>query len=213
MKEYAEGSPSSGNAEWMDKVVEAIETVFAQRPTPQRPHKAVLWDLFTLDPGNGGWKKFSDRGAALMRLDTKTLGKLRGWLEEQEEEAINRYDEQQYKSLYGTVSLNFALSSLPYDAPLGSAKAYYTKRGTSRDLMLPIRAFARAEALREEQDYISEREVEEIIEKELGVPRSTFKKWTERMEEVGMAWHSFTTDQLEYVALGKKRGRPKNPKP
>src|SRR5215212_6889164 len=125
--------------------------VFEQRPTPQRPDKAVLWDLFGLDPYNGGWKKYSDRGAVLMRLDAKTLRKLKDWLEEHEQEAIERYDERQYKYLHDEVSLMAALDSLPPDKPLlpeepgtpgtdlrFDAVAHYTRRGTSRDLSLPI---------------------------------------------------------------------------
>jgi hypothetical protein len=168
----------------MDEVIAIIEMVFEQRPTPQRPDKAVWWDLFDLDSSNGGWKKYSDRGAVLMRLDAKTLRKLRDWLEEHKQEAIERYDERQYKYLHRDVSLMAALSSLPPDKPLlpeepGTAPrfdavAHYTRRGTSRDLKSPIRVAARAEELRrQERRHRTEREIEQIIENELGVPRTT----------------------------------------
>jgi hypothetical protein len=206
----------------MDEAIKDIETVFAQRPAPQHPRKATLWDLFSLDSSNGGWKKYSDRGAVLMRLDAKTLRKLRDWLEEHKQEAIEHYDEHRYKYLHNNVSLFAAFSSLPPDKPLlpeeagtdswFDAVAHYTKRGTSRDLTLPIRAAARAEELRQERRHVTEREIEQTIESEFGVPRTTQKRWSDRMKEVGMTWYRFTTDQLEYVALGEKRG-PHKPEP
>ena len=221
--ELAGGQGSSSTSHWMDEVIATIELVFTQRPTPQRPDKAVLWDLFDLDSFNDGWKKYSDRGAVLMRLDAKTLHKLRDWLEEHKEEAIERYDERQYRCLHRDVSLNASLGSLPPDKLLFSkepctdsrfdAVAYYTQRGTSRDLSLPIRAIRRAEELRrQEYRHVTEREIEQTIEKEFGVSRTTQKRWSNRMKEVGMTWYSFTTDQLEYVALGEKRG-PRKSKP
>jgi len=219
-REELGGHGPSSTSPWKDRVIASIEMVFEQRPTPQRPDKAVLWDLFGLDPYNGGWKKYSDRGAVLMRLDAKTLRKLRDWLEEYKQEAIERYDERQYKHLHDEVSLLAALSSLPPDKPLlpedldtGSrydAVAHYTRRGTSRDLSLPIRAASRAEELRQERRHLTEREIEQTIENELGVPRTTQQRWSNRMKEVRMTWHRFTLDQLEYVALGEKRG-PRKP--
>jgi hypothetical protein len=218
--ELAGGYESSNTSHWMEKVITAIETVFVQRPTPQRPHKAVLWDLFDLDSSNGGWKKYSDRGAVLGRLDAGTLCKLRDWLEEQKHEAIERYDERQYKNLHNDVSLMAALSSLPPDIDLSTkgqgtglpldAVAYYTRSGTSRDLSLPILAAQRAEELRQQRRHVTEREIEQTIEEEFGIARTTQKRWSERMKEVGMTWYSFTSDQLEYVALGKPRGPRKS---
>ena len=157
-----------------------------------------------------------------MRLDAKTLPKLRDWLEEHKQEAVERYDERRYKYLHDEVSLVAALNSLPPDKPLlpeepgthlrFDAVAHYTSRGTSRDLSLPIRVASRAEELRQERRHLTEREIQQTIENELGVPRTTQQRWSDRMEEVGMSWYSFTTDQLEYVALGEKRG-PRKSKP
>ena len=110
-REESGGHGPSSTSPWMDEVIAIIEMVFEQRPTPQRTDKAVWWDLFDLDSSNGGWKKYSDRGAVLMRLDAKTLRKLRDWLEEHKQEAIERYDERQYKYLHRDVSLMAALSS------------------------------------------------------------------------------------------------------
>jgi hypothetical protein len=172
-RQHAGGYRTSSNDRWMDEAIKDIETVFAQRPAPQHPRKATLWDLFSLDSSNGGWKKYSDRGAVLMRLDAKTLRKLRDWLEEHKQEAIEHYDEHRYKHLHNNVSLFAAFSSLPPDKPLlpeeagtdswFDAVAHYTKRGTSRDLTLPIRAAARAEELRQERRHITEREIEQTI--------------------------------------------------
>src|SRR5215218_7758409 len=71
-EELAGGYRSSSAEWWKDEVVEAIQAL--------QPGKAVLWDLFALNPYNGGWGKCSDRGEVLMRLDAHTLAKLRDWL-------------------------------------------------------------------------------------------------------------------------------------
>jgi hypothetical protein len=71
---------------------------------------------------------------------------------------------------------------------------------------------SRTEELRQERRHVTEREIEQTIENELGVSRTTQQRWSDRMKEVGMTWDRFTTDQLEYVALGEKRG-PRKPKP
>jgi hypothetical protein len=225
----------------MDKITEAIETVFTQRPRPQRPYKATLRDLFDLDSRNGGQNEDSDRGAALGCLDAKTLGRLRDFLEERREEAIDKQycDEHQYKDLRTTVGVMATLTSLPADkppvpekqdspAPLGvvihtsrgyvvnldalnnaipfDATAHYTSSGRTENLKTPVLAAVLAEALRQQHPRISDRAVEDTVEEVLGVPRSKQKRWHKRMEEAGMTWRRFTTDQLQYVALGKTRG-------
>jgi hypothetical protein len=68
----------------------------------------------------------------------------------------------------------------------------------------------KAEELRQEQRHYTQREIEQIIENELGVPRTTQQRWSDRMKEIGITWYSFTTDQLGYVALGVKRGPRKS---
>ena len=217
-REELGGHEPSSASPWQDRVIAIIEMVFAQRPTSQRPDKAVLWDLFSLDSSSGGWKRYSDLGAVLGRLDAKTLRKLRDWLEEHEQEAIEHYDERRYKLLHEAVSLSTLppdMSSSPERQGKGLASgavAYYTRRGTSRDLYLPIRVASRTEELRQERRHVTEREIEQTIENELGVSRTTQQRWSDRMKEVGMTWDRFTTDQLEYVALGEKRG-PRKPKP
>ena len=235
---------TSDNDRWMDKVTGAIEKVFAQRPTPQRPHKATLWDLFGLDTLNGGWKKFHDRGAALGRLDAKTLATLRDFLEEHEEEAINRHGALEYEDLRAAVGVDASLASLPPDKPLlgqeGDAlgpsdtvihtsrghvvnvgaldnaipfdgAAYYTRSGRTESTKTPLLVAILAEALRQRYPGASKRAIEDTIEEVLGVPRSRQKRWHNRMEEVGMTWRSFTGGQLQYVALGGKRGAKRKP--
>ena len=133
----------SNNDRWMDKVTEAIETVFTHRPSPQRPYKATLWDLFDLDSRNGGWKKYHDRGAVLGRLDAKTLATLRDFLEEHKEEAINRRGALQYEDLRGAVGVQASLASLSpgksllaqeHDAPDPSDAVIHTSRGYAVNL-------------------------------------------------------------------------------
>ena len=209
---------TSNNDRWMDKVTETIEMVFTQRPTPQRPHKATLRDLFDLDSDNGGWKKYSDRGAALMRLDAKTLCKLGDFLEGRAQEAIDDYGHSQYTSLHSDVRFNATWKALPPDKPLLperqstplplDAMAHYVNSGRPVNLMIPVLAAALKEALDQQQGYLSYRTKAKIIEEKLDVPRTTLQDWFRRMEEVGMTWRKFTADQLSYAALGKKRGAP-----
>jgi hypothetical protein len=207
-QEHAEGIRSPNTPSW---ITDAIEAMF-----PGEGAQRSLWDLFELNPHNGGWGKYSDRGEVLGRLDAKTLDKLRDWLAEHAEEAINRYGRNRYAGLYSTVSVLTRLESLPPDKSLRpgeqgtvlpfDAVAVYKSSGRAVDLKTPILAAALAETLRKKRSYISERDVERTVEEELGVPRSTLKRWFQRMEEVGMTWRSFTTEQLEYVTLGNKRG-------
>jgi hypothetical protein len=83
-----------------------------------------LRDLFDLDARNGGRNKDSDRGAALGRLDAKTLGNLRDSLQERRDEALDKQfcDEYQYKDLRATVGLMAIFTALPPDKPLMSEK-------------------------------------------------------------------------------------------
>jgi hypothetical protein len=115
---------TSGDDRWMDQVTLAIDKVFKQRPTSSHPYKATLRDLIDLDSQNGDWKKYSDRGAALMRLDAPTLRKLRSFLEEHHEEAIDREycNELQYQELCTTVGLLATFAALPPDKPLVAAE-------------------------------------------------------------------------------------------
>jgi hypothetical protein len=213
-KHYAEDAEAPKRGGWRDRVIEAIQTL--------RPGKAVLWDLFTLNPHNGGPGEYSDLGKVLTRLDAKTLHKLIDWLDAKTEEALERYERSRGEELCGRVRLTASMKALEeclppdkallpdnWSTPLPfDAAAYYTSSGRAVDLTTPILAAALAEALDQQRGYISGRRKAEIIEEKLGVPRTTLHDWFQRMEEVGMTWHKFTADQLEYVALGKKRGRP-----
>ncbi len=100
------------------------------------------------------------------------------------------------------VNLKLLNSAIPFDHV-----AYYTRRGSGRNLKTPVLAAALAEALKRQPRHITEREIEDTIEEALGVSRSKQQRWRKRMEEVGMTWRRFTADQVEYVALGDKRGR------
>jgi hypothetical protein len=154
-----------------------------------------------------------------MRVDARTLSKLRAFLEEREHEAVGDYGYGQYVDLYSHVRLNASMKSLPHDEPLlsdnGSTTlpfagvACYTRIvGRTVNLMTPVLAAALKEALDQQQGYFSDRTKAKIIEVKLDVPRTTLQDWFRRMEEVGMTWRKFTADQLSYVALGKKRGAP-----
>ncbi len=97
---------------WIDEVIEALEALYETRPTPQRPVRASLWDLFNLNPFLVGQDKSSDRGEVLKRLSTNTLAKLRDWLEVNGQEAVNRYGPQRYTAVTGHISAFLAARRL-----------------------------------------------------------------------------------------------------
>ena len=66
---------------------------------------ASLWDIFELDPHDGGLGKHSDRGALLDSLDASALRKIRTWLEENEERAVATYGFGRWRGLWTHVSL------------------------------------------------------------------------------------------------------------
>ncbi len=134
---------SSSGDRWMDKVTEAIETVFTQRPTPPRPPQATLRDLLDLKTRYDIGETDTDLGAVLTRLDAKTLGNLEHFLKEHREEAIDRRycTEYQYTYLLSQAGWRAAHTSLPPDDPLllgkpdtPSGEVIRTRRGYVVDL-------------------------------------------------------------------------------
>ena len=95
-----------------------------------------MWDLFALDPHNGGVSKRSNRGECLSRLNAKTLIRLRDWLAAKEEEAVQqRLQPARFEGLWTEVSLL---------ACLGSLLAAETLFCEERDPTLPLEAVAYA---------------------------------------------------------------------
>jgi hypothetical protein len=167
----------------MDNVNGAIETVFAQRPIADSPEKAVLWDLFELDPYNGGCKKFSERGAVLGRLDAKTLGKLRDWLDENKYLALERYRHGRWAGLRVDAGLGAWLKQLRPDTYLGpdtedtlpfQGVAVRTD-GEKWDLNVPIRA----ELLHRRPRKFSERDMGDLLK----MPRTSYNEMRDRMKK------------------------------
>jgi hypothetical protein len=195
----------------MDKVNGAIETVFAQRHIAGSPEKAVLWDLFELDPYNGGWKKFSDRGAVLGRLDAKTLGKLRDWLDENKDRAVERYNHGRWADLRADAGAGAWLKQLPPDMYLGpDTEDALPFQGVAVrtdckkwDLNLPIRA----ELLERFPRYFSDGDKAGL----LNMPRQSYRDLRDRMEKRGFTLDKFTADDLWAAVYGKKRGRKHKP--
>jgi hypothetical protein len=140
---------TSSDERWMGKATEAIEMVFAQKPTPLRPPKATLRDLLDLDSRNDISESDTDLGDVLRLLDAKTLGTLEHFLKEHCEEAINRQycSGYHYTYLCSVVGMAAAHSSLPLDKPLPFGKAdtpsgevIRTRRGYVVDLASPNNA-------------------------------------------------------------------------
>jgi hypothetical protein len=104
----------------MGKVIEAIETVFTQRPTPPRPPKATLRDLLDLDSRHNISEEDTGLGDVLRLLDVKTLRNLEHFLYEHLEEAIDRQYCTAYHFTYlcSVVGMTAAHSSLPPDDPI-----------------------------------------------------------------------------------------------
>jgi hypothetical protein len=200
---------SSNNPRWMDEVLEAIQAVRMHNVGDSEVGTASIWDLFELDdtPRYGGP---SDLGQAL-DLSAKTLTKLRDWLDDHTEEALQRYGEPRRTNLYGTVRMLARLGALPpggppfpeeHDTVLPLEVVAYTRSGRSVDETITLRLAL----LRQEPRFFSERD----LEKALGVPRSTTRHMIERMDEIGFSLKNFTADELSYVALGAPRGRKRD---
>jgi hypothetical protein len=210
LQEHAGGLHAPRKGGWEDEVIEAIEALYASRPTPQRPGKASLWDLFDLDPDNGGQGQHSDRGEVLTRLSAKTLAKLADWISKNAEEALAHSGKQHLGGLYQDVRILARLMALPPGEPrlpnerdpslLLEARGY-TRGGRGVDHTVVIR-LAR---LRRARRYFSERDYKKI----LGVPRSTIRDMIKRMDEIGFSLEKFTPGDLGYVARGPRRNQQK----
>jgi hypothetical protein len=198
-EELAGGYRSSSAERWKDEVAEAIQAV--------RPGKAVLWDLFALNPDNGGWKKkLSDRGEVLMRLDTHTLTNLRDWLEENRDRAVEDYGYYTWLDLRTTVGLVALLAQLPPNMQLLSDTkdglpiqvAAVRTDGKRWDLNVPIRAAL----LRRLPRYFSERDYAKL----LGISRKAYRRLRDAIKQEGFTLEKFTPDVLDRIVRGKKRG-------
>lgn len=206
--EHTGGYASQGAGQWIDEVVRTIEAVLAERTGTEPTGGTSLWDLFELDPHNGGVGKRPDRGECLSRLNAKTLTNLRDWLEANEEEAVRKgYNHNRFKGLWAQVSLlprlehllpGKSLFSGELDPTLPLEAVAYTRSGRAIDLTTIIK-LAR---LRRKPGFMSERD----LAKEVGIPRSTVRHIIERMEEIGFSLDKYTSEELEYVAAGTKRG-------
>ncbi len=197
-RKYAEGYPSEANARWVREVVLAIETV--------RPGKASLWDLFELNPHNGGRDWAADRGKVLACLDSKTLDKIRGWIGDNIEEAMERYGFVRPITLRTEVGLTAWLRRLPPDMSLLPNKqdgfplqgVAIREDGKTWDLNAPIRA----RLLQEWPRYFSERDRARLT----GMSRSSYKRMEERMERLGFTLDKFSLNELPEIRLPKKPG-------
>jgi hypothetical protein len=186
-------------------VLGAIEAVRIERAGTGSVGETSLWDLFALDWENGEAGKFSDRGECLGRLKPKTLAKLKGWLDANKEEAVKRCGGNRFVGLRADVGILARLAVLPSDEPLWSEKqdvalpfdaVGHKRSGRIVDLMIPVRL----ELLRRERGYKSERD----LSKELGIPKSTLRDISSRMEEIGFSLEKFTTEDLSYAVRGPK---------
>jgi len=195
----------------MDPVIEALEVPADSTSSPYS-NKASLWDLFELNSSNGGWGKYSDRGAVLLRLNAKTLKHLREWLEENKVEAASRYGPNLVHRLWTEVCILGNLRAMsneinePDNTQDGSGTlpldaVGYTRSGRRVDLMIPIKL----ELLRQEPRHTSQRD----WARELGVPRGTLRDILTRMKEIEFTLDNFNTDELAYIMVGDVRGRRK----
>jgi len=203
-EELAGGYRSSNAERWKDEVIKAIQAL--------RPGKAVLWDLFGLNADNGGWGKFSDRGEVLMRLDANTLIKLRDWLDEERDRAVEDYGYYTWLDLRTQVGLGAWAAQLPPDMQLlpdtkdglPIQVAAVRTDGTKWDLNIPIRA----ELLRLTRRYFSEVDYAKL----LGRGRRFYRNMRSRMDKAGFTLSRFTAEDLEHFVRGAKRGRKRQPK-
>jgi hypothetical protein len=206
-KEHAAGYKFSRTDQWKEKVREAIEAICAKKPASQRSGKASLWDLFKLD-STLQKDKPSERGEVLSRLDGKTLAKLRDWLEENRDRAVERYGYYTWLRLRTEVGLQALFASLPPKMRLLPDKkdglpfqvGAVRVDGKTWDLNLPIRA----ELLRRLPRYFSERDYAKLLR----IKRGFYRKMRARMDREGFPLRKFTTADLEAIVRGKKRGRP-----
>lgn len=169
LKEHAGGLPSP-DARW--KAV-ALEAIF-----PDEWERRSLWDLFALSP-------YHERGRALSRLDAKTLGKLRVWLDENKVLAVERCHYGRWVGLRAEAGVGAWLKQLPSGTQLRPStedglpiQAVGVRTdGKKWDLNLPIRA----ELLRRYRRYFSERDMAKL----LGMAKTSFRRLRGRMDRRG----------------------------
>lgn len=197
---------TSNNPKWMDEVLDAIRAVRVRGFNGGKAETVSIWDLFELDdtPRHG---RSSDFGEAL-GLSAKTLGKLRDWLDDNTEEAVQRFGEPRCVNVYGTVRTMAWLKALPPDESLFPKErktnlplevVAYTRRGRRVDETTAIKLAQ----LRQAPRFYSERDLEKLLD----TPRTTLRHMMERMDEIGFSLDRFTADELAYVAMGAPRGR------
>jgi hypothetical protein len=197
-RHYAEDTQTLRSVGWRDKVIEAIQAL--------RPGNALLCDLFTLNPDNGGWGEYSDRGEVLMRLDAHTLTKLRDWLEENRDRAVELHGYHAWLRLRTEVGLLALLAPLPPKMQLSPDKkdglpleiGAVRTNGKTWDLNIPIRA----ELLRRAPRYFSERDYGKL----LGMSRRAYRRLRDAINEESFTLDKFTPDVLDRIVRGEKRG-------
>lgn len=213
LQEYADtASANSNTTAWMLEVDEAIKAVSAERPHLRAVGRGSLWDLFALNSHNGGRGKHSDRGEVFARLGPHTLAKLRDWLEENRDRAVEDYGYYTWLELRTTIGLEALLGQLPPDMQLfpdaddGLPLQVVAVRtdGKRWDLNIPIRA----ELLRLVRRYFSEEDYAKL----LGIGRGFYRNMRARMDQEGFTLRKFTAEGLERFVRGEKRGRKGRPK-
>ncbi len=201
---YTNTVRATNKDKWVQEVLEAIESVRGWSSEQEPPNEASLWHLYELNPDNGREGKPSERGECLCRLSVKTLTKLRGWLDANEEEAVERYTGKHVR-LRAEVGILAMLPAVLSDGTCHPEKqdealpfnaVGYKRSGRAVRLDIPVRL----ELVRRKRRYMSERN----LEKELGVSRSTLRDISARMTEIGFSLEKFTPEELSYIVRGPK---------
>jgi hypothetical protein len=207
---HSGGYRASKGDRWMDEVAEAAGVVLSETTEAKPAFKASLWDLFALDPHNGGIGKFSARGEVIDRLSPRTLIRLRRWLEENSDRAIEVYGFGRWKGLRDSVALIALLKQIPSgtqllpDEPEGGLPLQGVSvraDGKKWDLTKPIRA----ELLRRQRRYFSEREMARI----LGIKRTFLRNMLGRMKKAAFTLDRFAPNVLDKIVRGEDRGPKK----
>jgi len=167
--------------------------------------------LFALDRRNGGPGKRHELGEVISRLDAGKLTKLRDWLDENREQAIERYGDDAWLAVRVNVGLSALLKSLPPKTQLlPEAKdslplqiSAFRANGKVWDLNVPIRAAL----LKRSRRFPRER----IRAALLGMKRSSYQRMEGRMEQLGFSLDKISADDLLHIVRGEKRGpRPRS---